>query len=119
MMYGETPAATKGKGSIMSVRHIHARQGEYIAVHRGGGSSGSSDGWLTLIGIVGGIVFVSLFWQIILACLLATGAIWLIWEFRAPLWTGVCRTAGKLREAAVRLWRAAGHRFQKQETEES
>ena len=103
----------------MSVRHIHARKGEYIAVHRGGGSSGSSDGWLVVIGIIGAIVFVCYFWQIILACLLAAGAIWLIWKFRAPLWGGVCWTARKLREMTVRLWQAAGHRFPKQEAEES
>lgn len=103
----------------MSVRHIHARKGEYIAVHRGGGSSGSSDGWLVVIGIIGAIVFVCYFWQIILACLLAAGAIWLIWKFHAPLWAGVCWIAGKLWTATVALWQAAGHRFRKQEAEES
>ena len=54
----------------MSVRHVHAKPGEYIAVHRnhgggGGGTSGDGMGCLTLV---------------------AVGfAIWLIWFFRAPL----------------------------------
>ena len=37
----------------MSVRHVHARKGEYIAVHRDSGSSSdNSDGWLVAIEVI-------------------------------------------------------------------
>ena len=85
----------------MSVRHIYARPGEYIAVHRrhgGGGGSGGGDGagCLGLLGIIFAIWLVVTFWKIIVGAAMAGAAGWLIWNFRRPIWNGVCRTAANL-----------------------
>ena len=74
----------------MSVRHVHAKPGEYIAVHRnhgggGGGTSGDGMGCLTLVAVGFAIWLIVSLWEIILACLIIALAIWLIWLFRAPL----------------------------------
>ena len=80
----------------MSVRHVHASPGEYIAVHRdghsytsssrcrrssGGYGSGDGTGCLVLIGIVLAIFFwdelLTLLWLVI-ALALSAGAIWLM-----------------------------------------
>jgi len=87
----------------MRVRHIHARRGEHIRVHRdhgGGGGGGSSEGegcWI-LIGIGGVICILYYAWQIVLGILLAAGAIWLICIFWEPIcdfwkwiWKGIKR----------------------------
>lgn len=95
----------------MSVRHIHAHPGEYIAVHRGGGNGSSADsekGFAVLIIAVAVILF--LFWKAILTFLFyalmvclgvafAAGALWLLWTYRSPIWQGICWIARK-------LWRA-------------
>ena len=87
----------------MSVRHIHARRGEHIRVHRshgggGGGGSSEGEGCLLLIGIGIGIWVLYYTWQIVLGILLVAGAIWLIcvfWEpicsFGAWIWKGLKR----------------------------
>ena len=74
----------------MSVRHVHAKHGEYIAVHRnhgggGGDTSGDGMGCLTLVAVGFAIWLIVSLWEIILACLIIALAIWLIWVFRAPL----------------------------------
>ena len=54
---------------IMGVRHVHARPGEYIAVHRGhgggGGSSGGGEGCFGLLAIIFVIWLIASFWEII------------------------------------------------------
>ena len=85
----------------MSVRHVHARPGEYIAVHRnhrngsrsGGGHSGNGSGnggclWLLATVIV--IWVIANFWEILVTLAILCAAIWLIWTFRHPIWHGVC-----------------------------
>ena len=55
----------------MSVRHVHARRGEYIKVHRnyGGGGGDSDTSGLTLLlwgaGIIGGIILLYYLWDVI------------------------------------------------------
>lgn len=78
----------------MSVRHIYARDGEYIAVHRHHGgyvagyssSSDDDDGWLILGGTLLGAVLIYLFWKIILMGIIVITMGWLIWKFRRPLY---------------------------------
>ena len=77
----------------MSVRHVHAKPGEYIAVHRhrGGRSSGVEGiGCLAVIAFGFTVWFIVSYWKIILTCVIASLALWLIWEFRSPLWKAVC-----------------------------
>lgn len=105
----------------MSVRHIHASPGEYIAVHRngryhGGGSSDASGCLVLLIGFA-----VYCFWREILVVATIVGVLaligWLIWRFRVQLGkaaVAVCRIAWKgVRFAAIFTWRQAvrGYRF--------
>ena len=83
----------------MSVRHIHARPGEYIAVHRGThkGADNNAMVLLYVIGIVGIGLIVCLFWQVILAGLLVAGAAWLLWKYRASLRRCIRWAARKMR----------------------
>lgn len=85
----------------MSVRHIHARPGEYIAVHRSGGAAAGGRESLTAVGIIAVILAVVFFWEIILkailfacavvlAVALASGVLYLLWTFRQQLWRGTC-----------------------------
>ena len=80
----------------MSVRHIHARPGEYIAVHRdghrrhSGGSGGDGSGCLFLI-----IAFlIWSFWREILVISLVLGIValiaWLGWTFRTQIGKALC-----------------------------
>ena len=82
----------------MSVRHIHASPGEYIAVHRnggyrpthGGGSGSDGMGCLCIIGII--LIFC--FWKEILIISFFLGILalvgWLIWTFRTQIGKGIC-----------------------------
>ena len=54
----------------MSVRHIHARSGEYIAVHRGGDTD-----TLTIVGIIAAVLAVVLFGEFILKAILFVCAV--------------------------------------------
>ena len=86
---------------IMSVRHIHAKPGEYIAVHRGhggggGSSSGGGEGCLGLLAIIFVIWFIASFWKILVALAILCAVIWLIWIFRRPIWQGLCWIFTKL-----------------------
>lgn len=83
----------------MSVRHIHAKPDEYIAVHRnhgngsGGGRSGNGggdEGCLYIIAIIIVIWIIASIWEILVALAVFCAAIWLIWTFRRPIWHGVC-----------------------------
>lgn len=73
----------------MSVRHVYARDGEYIAVHRNhGGYVGSScssstddDGWLIVVGILFCVWVIYLLRYIILAAAILIALGWLIWKF--------------------------------------
>ena len=55
----------------MRVKHIHARHGEHIAVHRGprpqGGGSGGGNVWGTVIAVLFGLWLVVSFWDVIVA----------------------------------------------------
>ena len=92
----------------MSVRHIHASPGEYIAVHRnggsrptrrggggGGGSGGEGLGCLLLLALF--------FWREILSLAFLLGVIalvgWLVWKFRSQIGSGLCAVAGGLGHA--------------------
>ena len=101
----------------MSVRHIHARPGEYIAVHRGGDTD------MTIVGIIAAVLTVVFFLEfilkailfvcaVLLAVALAAGALYLFWTFRRELWDGICWTAKALWDGtcwtAQTLWSAAG-----------
>ena len=105
----------------MSVRHIHASPGEYIAVHRngryhGGGSSDASGCLVLLVGVA-----VYCFWReiLVIAAIVGTLALigWLVWRFRGQLGraaVAVCRIAWKgIRIAAIFTWRQTvrGYRF--------
>ena len=84
----------------MRVRHVHAKPGEYIAIHRnhGGRSSSSGDVMFFLMLAATGLVIwliVSL-WEIILTCLLVVFALCLIWIFRTPLGKAICWSAKHL-----------------------
>ncbi len=85
---------------IMSVRHVHARPGEYIAVHRGhgggGGSSGGGEGCFGLLAIIFVIWLIASFWEIIVAVAILCVVGWLIWTFRHPIWYGICWIFSKL-----------------------
>lgn len=84
----------------MSVRHVHARPGEYIAVHRGhggeGGSSGGGEGCFGLLAIIFVIWLIASFWEIIVAVAILCVVGWLIWTFRHPIWYGICWIFSKL-----------------------
>ena len=87
----------------MSVRHIHAKPREYIAVHRGhggksggGSSGGGGEGCLGLIAIIFVIWFIASFWEILVALAILCTVIWLIWIFRRPIWQGLCLVFTKL-----------------------
>ena len=86
----------------MSVRHVHAKPGEYIAVHRnhggGGGGSSSSDGGgcLAVIAVIFVVWFIASFWQIIVACAVTAIILWMIWIFRKPLGKAICWSAKKI-----------------------
>lgn len=83
----------------MKVRHIHAKPGQYIAVHRnrgGSGHNGNDFGWLKLIIIGVGIWLVISFWQVIVALVITGVALWLLWIFRDPIWFGIRWTFGQL-----------------------
>ena len=80
----------------MSVRHINAKPGQYIAVHRhhgGGGNNNDGCG----IGLL--VVAIAALWKIIV-CLVALAAVaWLVWTFRHAIWSGICwlfRSSGNL-----------------------
>ena len=70
----------------MSVRHVHARPGEYIAVHRkhgnGGGShsgnGGGDEGCLYIIAIIIVIWIIASIWKILVALAIFCAVIWLI-----------------------------------------
>ena len=83
----------------MSVRHINAKPGEYIAVHRNGGgrpSRGGGGGGCDLneaLFVIGIILFIFYWKEIItIAIILAIVAIvaMLIWTFRTQIWKGLC-----------------------------
>ena len=85
----------------MSVRHIHAKPGQYIAVHRGhggggGSSSGGGEGCFGLLAIIFVIWFIASFWEIIVAVAILCVVGWLIWTFRRPIWYGLCWIFTKL-----------------------
>lgn len=86
----------------MSVRHVHARPGEYIAVHRqhgsrgGGSGSGGGDGCLTLLAIIFVIWIVASLWEIFVTLAIICAAGWLTWTFRRPLWAFLCWICAKL-----------------------
>ena len=89
--------------TIMSVRHVHARPGEYIAVHRkhgnGSGHSGNGggdEGCLYIIAIIIVIWIIASFWKILVALAIFCAVIWLIWTFRRPIWHGLCWIFTKL-----------------------
>ena len=100
----------------MSVRHINARPGEYIAVHRKGRSAsagGGDTGTMSAVGMIAVILAVLLFWKIILkaifiacaavlAITLAAGALHLLWKFRRELRDDAGRIVKTLRSAASR-----------------
>ena len=76
----------------MSVRHIHAKPGQYIAVHRHRGSGGGTDaGCAQILGIGLLIVVIVSLWKIIVGLAVLAAAGWLIWTFRHAIWSGVCR----------------------------
>lgn len=95
----------------MSVRHIHANPGEYIAVHRnggsrptrGGGGSGGGGGGDIAPGCL--FVLALFFWREILAAAFWLGVIalvgWLVWKFRSQIGSGLCAVVGGLLRA---LW---------------
>ena len=83
----------------MSVRHINAKPGEYIAVHRrrrrAAAAAPQSTNeelftFLITLGIGIAIFLVIMFWKIVVMCIIATVAIFLIWIFRTPLWITIC-----------------------------
>lgn len=78
----------------MSVRHIHARPGEYIAVHRKQkrGISRSD----SIIAIIAILVAVS-FWKFIVTGALIAAILYLIYIFRLPL-------GNAIRWSAKQLW---------------
>ena len=90
----------------MSVRHVHARPGEYIAVHRqhggrvrgngGGGTSRDNMGCLILVAVGVVIWLIVSLWKIILACLIIALVLWLIWIFQAPLGKAISWSAKHL-----------------------
>ena len=114
---------------IMSVRHIHARPGEYIAVHRGhghggrsgrGSSGGSGTGCLYLLAIIFVIWFIASFWEILVSLAILCAVIWLIWIFRRPIWHAVCWIFSKLAnlvQAGYRVLQA--RRAQKKHTQDA
>ena len=84
----------------MSVRHINAKPGEYIAVHRhhgsyyrsgggGGGTGGGGEGCLSILAVLFVIWIIASFWEIILGLVILSVIIWVIWWFRHPIWGGV------------------------------
>lgn len=92
----------------MSVRHIHAKPGEYIAVHRhhggyyrggggGGGTGGGGEGCLSILAVLFVIWIIASFWEIILGLFILSVTIWVIWCFRHPIWSGVCLISAKVR----------------------
>lgn len=79
----------------MSVRHIRARRGEHIVVHRNHGSF-DERGCLTVIAIGVAIWLIASFWQIIIACAAVAIVLWMIWIFRKPLCKTICWIAKQL-----------------------
>ena len=100
----------------MSVRHVHARRGEYIKVHRnygGGGCGGDSGcaivlGWCVLIGVgVFVIMWIIEHLVIILTILLGlavtAGIIWALYTFREQIWKLLCKAGNGLAKLLCRL----------------
>ena len=82
----------------MSIRHIHARRGEHIKVHRDYNCDGGNSNDWSLMQILGLLLVGSFIlwiiisiWQILLCLLLIAGSIWLVWTFRRPVWYGICK----------------------------
>lgn len=102
----------------MSVKHMYAKPGEYIAIHRSrrrkGNASSADSGYFYLFLLIAIIAIIVCFWEIIVACLIAAAALWLIWIFRAPLGKAVwwmIRQIGKLMYKAglmIGKWIKAG-----------
>ena len=100
----------------MSIRHVHARPGEYIAVHRGGTyhtsrSNSSGDGAVFVIGFI----LLLCFWKLILTLAVAGFAIYFatkfLWLYRVQIWNRL-RTLGGMLWHGLRtlggiLWNAS------------
>ena len=103
----------------MSVRHIHASPGEYIAVHRNGGSryhrSGSGGGTSDASGCLVLLIGVALycFWREIIVIATIVGVLalvgWLVWRFRVQLGRAAVEVGSLawkgIRIAAIFCWR--------------
>ena len=85
----------------MSIRHVHARPGEYIAVHRGGTyhsarSNSSVNGAVFVIGFI----LLLCFWKPILTVIVAGFAIYFatkfLWLYRIQIWNGLRMLGGLL-----------------------
>lgn len=72
----------------MKIKHVNAKPGEHVVVHRqhgGSGSSGEEIGCFLLI-VLGGIVWLIVsFWKIILGLVIVGITVWLLWLFRRPI----------------------------------
>ena len=75
---------------MSKIRHVHARRGEYVRVHRNGSSSG--DGWGILL-FVGGIAMVILiinFIEVIMWTAAFAGLVYALVRFRKEVWKFIC-----------------------------
>lgn len=84
----------------MKVKHVNAKPGEHVVVHRqhgGGGGSGEEIGCFLLIALGGIIWLIISFWKIILGLVILSVLGWLIWLFRRPIGGGFAWLYKKLK----------------------
>lgn len=102
----------------MSIRHVHAKRGEYIAVHRNychRGGSGETEGCLSLIAFIVVMYLIFSFWKLIVWGAILIVTVWLIYTFREPIWSAIAALVKWIvRAAAACLQRYRQRRRQKQ-----
>ena len=101
----------------MSVRHIYAKKGEYIVVHRNSEASGSpsNSGLLNILMLLLAVWLIIRFWKVILFLGLSIAACWIIYSFRRPIIAAIrsiaakaCPYIARMFHHAVRCLRAGG-----------
>ncbi|MBQ8754533.1 MAG: hypothetical protein IJZ19_05835 [Lentisphaeria bacterium] len=73
----------------MKVKHIHAKRGEYVAVHRGS-NNGSGLDLLYIVIFMVAIWFIYKYWQVVAFFTVCAAVLWLIWTFRSFLFKIIC-----------------------------
>lgn len=104
----------------MKIRHVHARKGEYIKVHRSSNKGGSSGdiGWAECLVVIAAFCFAAwliiTLWKLLLCLLLIAGGICLAWKFRSHIRQGMCISY----HFCSRFFRTLVNKFRKEKSAE-